>query len=128
MASLKDILVVDDEMSIVQLCEIVLNYAGYKVRGAYGGEEALSLIEKGKPDLILLDVMMPGMDGIQVCKTVRKESEKLPYIVMYTADDRASTHDACKEAGANYVLTKDTPVSELPTKLESLAESFGNSS
>ena len=124
MSSLQELLVVDDEPSLVQLCEIVLKGAGFAVRIAYGGKQASNLVETKRPDLILLDVMMPGMDGIEVCKQVRDAHDKHPYIVMYTADDRDSTRRACMNAGANHVLTKETPVFDLPKRLQSLADSF----
>ncbi|MCZ7670558.1 MAG: response regulator [Chloroflexi bacterium] len=69
------ILVVDDEPSLVELCRIILEQAGFNVRGAYNGRQALSMVTEDTPDLVLLDVMMPGMDGIEVCRRIRTEHE-----------------------------------------------------
>ena len=117
MAQSKKILVVDDEKSLVQLCIIILEAAGYEVRGAYNGNQALSMITEEMPDLVLLDVMMPGMDGIEVCRRIRSEYERYPRIVMYTADQRDATRANSLTAGANAVINKETPVSEIPSKI-----------
>lgn len=120
MALSNKILVVDDEFSLVQLCQFILEEAGFQVRGAVSGKEALTLISEEVPDLILLDVMMPGMDGIEVCRQIRSRFEvNHPIILMYTADDREQTRDNSLKAGANALLTKDTPVFELPSKISS---------
>jgi CheY-like chemotaxis protein len=120
MADTNKILVVDDELSLVQLCQIILEAAGYAVRTAVNGSEALAVVTKDKPDLILLDVMMPGMSGIEVCRRIRTEYDNYsPCIVMYTADDSSETRDSSKTAGANDLITKDTPVFDLPTKIGS---------
>lgn len=117
MARTKKILVVDDEKSLVQLCLIILEAAGYEVRGAYNGRQALSMITEDLPDLVLLDVMMPGMDGIEVCRRIRAEHTGYPRIVMYTADGRDATRDNSLTAGANAVITKETPIYDIPAKI-----------
>ena len=120
MAYSNKVLVVDDEISLVQLCQLILEDAGYEVRGAVSGSEALRLINEEMPDLVLLDVMMPGMDGIEVCRRIRGEYEsKRPFILMYTADDRDFTRQTSLNAGANALLTKDTPVHEIAHKIDS---------
>ena len=91
-SSRSKILVVDDEHSLVNLCLLILEQAGYTVRGAFSGKQALQMVDDEVPDLILLDVMMPGMDGIEVCRRIRQlMPEQRPYILMYTADDRQNT-------------------------------------
>lgn len=114
MAKTKKILIVDDERSLVELCQIILESAGFDVRGAYNGREALNMITEDVPDLVLLDVMMPGMDGIEVCRRIRSEHERYPRIVMYTADERDATRNNSLTAGANAVLPKETPVYDIP--------------
>jgi len=119
MAQTNKVLVVDDEISLVQLCQLILEDAGYEVRGAISGTEALRLIHEDMPDLVLLDVMMPGMDGIQVCREIRHRYEaQRPYILMYTADDRDLTRQTSISAGANDLITKDTPVHELASHID----------
>lgn len=112
------ILVVDDEFSLVQLCQLILEDAGYQVRCAVNGSQALNLIGEEMPDLVLLDVMMPGMDGIEVCRQIRRRYEtRRPFILMYTADDRDLTRSNSLMAGANDLITKDTPIHELASKI-----------
>jgi CheY-like chemotaxis protein len=114
------ILVVDDEISLVQLCQIIFQEAGFTVRGATNGRQALRMIEEELPDLVLLDVMMPGMDGIEVCRHIRqRQGREHPRIVMYTADERDETRDNSLRAGADGVLTKQTPVFDLPQRVVS---------
>ena len=79
----RKILVVDDEESIVKIIEYNLKKEGYEVLSAFDGEEGYKLAVEGKPDLILLDIMMPKMDGYEVCKKVRERSD-VP-IIMLTA-------------------------------------------
>jgi len=117
MAKTKKILIVDDERSLVELCQIILEAAGFDVRGAFSGREALTMITEDVPDLVLLDVMMPGMDGIEVCRRIRTDHERYPRIVMYTADARDSTRSSSLTAGANAVLPKETPVYDIPMHL-----------
>lgn len=114
------VLVVDDEASLVELCRIILENAGYSVRGAVNGRDALKSIQEEMPDVVLLDVMMPGMDGIEVCRQIRDRFHiaKLR-ILMYTADTRKETRDSSLAAGANDLITKETPIFELPGKISS---------
>jgi len=79
----KRVLVVDDDAKTVELVKLYLNRDGYKVIAAYDGAEALRLARKGRPDLIVLDLMLPGMDGLEVCRILRDESD-VP-IIMLTA-------------------------------------------
>ena len=113
----KSILVVDDEVTMVHLCKLVFREAGYEVRGATSGRQALRMVLEEMPDVILLDVMMPGMDGIEVCRRIRQQTERIPKIIMYTADDRDSTRTNSLAAGANHFLTKRIPIFELPDKI-----------
>jgi DNA-binding response OmpR family regulator len=120
MTTFKNILVVDDEIPLVELCRIILQQAGYAVRGAFSGRQALKLVDESPPDLVLLDVMMPGMDGIEVCRQIRAQyAGTPPHILMYTADDRDETRFNSLAAGANEVLTKEIPVFDLPVRIGS---------
>ncbi|MBK8902628.1 MAG: response regulator [Anaerolineaceae bacterium] len=113
------ILVVDDEHSLVNLCLLILQQAGYKVRGAFSGKQALQMVGDEMPDLILLDVMMPGMDGIEVCRRIRElVPAQRPYILMYTADDRQNTKTESINAGATDLISKATPIFDLPEKIK----------
>src|SRR4030065_2911319 len=79
----KNVLVVDDDVKTVELVRLYLNRDGYRVLTAYDGVEALRLAREGHPDLIVLDLMLPGMSGLEVCRILRKESD-VP-IIMLTA-------------------------------------------
>jgi CheY-like chemotaxis protein len=113
----RKLLVVDDEASLVELCHIILESAGYEVRGAYNGEQALNRVAEEMPDLVLLDVMMPGMNGIEVCRELRTLYNNDLRIVMYTADEREATHQKSLEAGADGILTKEIPIYDIPEHL-----------
>lgn len=111
----KKILVVDDEKALVQLCRLILEGEGYEVYTAYNGKQALLVVEEKLPDLVVLDVMMPGITGIDVCREIRGYTlAKQPFILMYTADERGSTVEESLSAGANAVLTKETSVYDIP--------------
>ena len=78
----KTILVVDDEESICQSLKGILSDEGYEVLTAKSGEEALKMTEEEQPDLVLLDIWLPGIDGIDVLKTVKQEYPQIQVIMM----------------------------------------------
>lgn len=101
------ILVADDEPDTLDLLEITLGRAGYRVLKAHNGKEALELARREQPDLLLLDVMMPQMSGLDVLKTLRAEGAAPPVIV-FSARGRADDLAAGIEAGAIQYLVKPT--------------------
>lgn len=112
------ILVVDDEVSVVQVCQLILQTEGHEVRGAVNGRQALRMVAEEMPDVILLDIMMPGMSGIEVCRLIRQEHPSpAPVIVMYTADGRAEVKEESMAVGANGFITKQNPFRDLPEKI-----------
>lgn len=118
MPTKKKILVVDDERPILNVLSIKLRVSGYEVITAGGGVEALELIESASPDVILLDVIMPGIDGFEVLKRLRITS-KLPVIV-YSA--RPSNMREALRLGANDFLAKPFNVDELVRKIGMLLD------
>ena len=114
------ILVVDDVPENVRLLEAVLAPRGYEVISATDGPSALQLVESAKPDLVLLDVVMPGCDGYQVCRTLREREETavLP-IIMLTASEGPEKTRAI-EAGADDFIPKPFDLHELLTRVSSL--------
>lgn len=119
MGNKNKILIVDDEASLVQLCKFILEQSGFSVRGAFNGKQALNILKEELPDIIILDVMMPEMTGIEVCRTIRQEhGSKRPYIMMYTADARDKTRQTCLEAGADKFVTKSVSPFDLPKHFE----------
>ncbi len=109
----KRILVVDDEQDIVKMVGLRLKANGYEVLSANDGQQGLETAQKEKPDLIILDVMMPKMDGYKVCGLLKKDSRfaKTP-IIIFTAKAQDKDKDLGREVGANAYLTKpfDPPV------------------
>jgi DNA-binding response OmpR family regulator len=117
----KKILIVDDEPINIELLEDLLIPQKYIVEGALNGEEALAKIQKDLPDLILLDVMMPGMNGFQVCSEVRKNSS-LPYIPIifitaYQIDQSDIIHGL--DMGGDDYIRKPFDSSELFSRIRS---------
>ena len=110
------ILVVDDEQSIVDILSFNLKREGYKVIEAYDGEEGYIKAISEKPDLILLDVMLPKMDGFDVCKKIR-EISSVP-IIMLTARDEEIDKVLGLELGADDYMTKPFGVRELMARVK----------
>jgi DNA-binding response OmpR family regulator len=115
------ILVVDDTPRNVKLLADILTAKGYDVTTAASGREALGQIESGRPDLVLLDVVMPEMSGYEVCKTIRANphTEMLP-VIMVTALDPAEERVKGIEAGADDFLSKPINQPELLARVRSL--------
>jgi two-component system cell cycle response regulator len=101
------VLVVDDNFVNVRLLEELLKSAAYEVTTAMSGDAALEKIAQSRPDIVLLDVMMPGMDGYEVCRRIRQEEKtaQLP-VIMVTALDKESDREMALAAGANDFLSK----------------------
>jgi len=101
------VLVVDDNFVNVKLLEALLKSASYEVATAMSGDAALEEVRQFRPDIVLLDVMMPEMDGYEVCRRIRqiKEAARVP-VIMITALDKDSDRETGFAAGANDFLTK----------------------
>ncbi len=101
------ILVVDDEIDLQNLARMILEAKGYSVISAFNGEEALKKVEAEMPDLVLLDVVMPGMSGFEVCKAI-KSAEKTKHlsVVLVTALGRDIDRRMGEESGADGYITK----------------------
>lgn len=101
----KTVLIVDDEKSIVEILDFNLRKESYDTLKAYDGEEGLRMARECNPDLILLDVMLPIMDGFEVCKTLRGEGNNVP-IIMITAREEETDMVFGLENGADDYVTK----------------------
>ena len=112
----KTILVVDDEKPIADILQFNLIKEGYKVVCAYDGEEALAKVEEVQPDLMLLDIMLPKRDGMEVCREVRKKYD-IP-IIMLTAKDSEIDKVLGLELGADDYVTKPFSTRELIARVK----------
>ncbi len=112
------ILIVDDEKNIVELIKFHLKKENYRVIEAYKGKDAIDLFKKEKPDLIILDVMLPDMGGFEVCKNIRKES-KVP-IIMLTAKGEEIDKILGFELGADDYITKPFSPRELLARIKAI--------
>ncbi len=112
----KKVLVVDDERPIVEILKINLQKEGYSVFEAYDGEEAVSRALTVEPDLILLDVMLPKLDGFSVCKKIREKSS-VP-ILMLTAREEELDKVLGLELGADDYITKPFSIRELMARVK----------
>jgi DNA-binding response OmpR family regulator len=112
------VLVVEDEASIASFVALYLKNAGYRVQSAGTGQEALDGIGRERPDLVVLDLMLPDMDGIEVCRRIRRSSD-LP-ILMLTARDEDVDKIIGLEVGADDYLTKPFNPRELVARVKSI--------
>jgi two-component system response regulator MprA len=113
------VLVADDDRAIREALVRVLELEGYVVSSATDGAGALRLIDDDKPDVVVLDVMMPGVDGLTVCKVVRADKNRVP-ILMLTARTETSDRVAGLDAGADDYLPKPFELDELLARLRAL--------
>jgi len=111
----KKVLVVDDDVKTVELVKLYLNRDGYRVLTAYDGTEALRLAREGHPDLIVLDLMLPGIDGLEICRTLRGESD-VP-IIMLTAKTTDQDKLIGLDLGADDYVTKPFSPRELAARV-----------
>ncbi|MBF2098697.1 MAG: response regulator, partial [Gloeomargaritaceae cyanobacterium C42_A2020_066] len=118
-ASTGDLLIVDDTPQNVRLLSAILAKQGFEVRKALSGAMALLAIKAGRPDLILLDVMMPDMDGFQVCRRLKADpaTQDIPIVFLSAADTPAYKVEAFRAGGADYI-TKPFQVEEVLARVE----------
>lgn len=117
----KKILIVDDEAELVDLVKIRLEAAGYEVAKAFDGQEGLDKAKLEKPDLILLDIMMPKMDGYKVCGLLKMDArfKKIP-IILFSAKAQKEDAELAKEVGADLYITKPFEAPVLLAKIKEL--------
>ena len=115
------ILLVDDEPDLVQLVSVRLKNAGYEVTVAYDGHQALDQAKLSKPDLIILDLMLPKLDGYKVCRSLKldEKTKGIP-ILIFTARAQAEDIKLATECGADAYLTKPFEAQILLDKLKEL--------
>jgi DNA-binding response OmpR family regulator len=115
----KSVLVVDDEPNIVLSLEFLMRQSGFDVRVARDGDAALAAVEERVPDLILLDVMMPGRDGYEVCQTIRANPAwRKVRIIMLTAKSREVEQEKGLALGADDYVTKPFSTRDLVERVK----------
>lgn len=113
-----DILLVEDDEDLSSVVATRLSESGYAVRTAFTGPEALAAVAEAQPDLVLLDIMLPEMDGLEVCRRLRADFPLL-YIMMLTARSEEMDRVVGLEVGADDYLTKPFSLSELVARVRS---------
>ena len=112
-------MVVDDDPSILQLLELVMKRGGYAVMTVRDADRALNLLENTTPDLFLLDVMMAGVNGVDLCKRIRARHQTVyTPILMSSADGSVMNIERCLAAGANEFLPKPINPTDLLKKVK----------
>jgi DNA-binding response OmpR family regulator len=112
------VVVVDDERPLVDLVARYLRREGYEVHAAHDGEEALAVIGRVEPDVIVLDLMLPGIDGLEVARRVREDAD--PYIVMLTARSDEVDRIVGLRIGADDYITKPFSPNELVARIQAM--------
>jgi two-component system response regulator MprA len=113
------LLVVDDDRALRDVLRRALTLAGYDVRLAESGSEALSEVSSSVPDAVVLDVGLPDLDGLEVCRLLRREGNRIP-VLMLTARDAVSDRIDGLDAGADDYLVKPFDIDELKARLRAL--------
>jgi two-component system alkaline phosphatase synthesis response regulator PhoP len=113
------IMVVDDEEALVKLITHNLEKEGFATLAAYEGSEVQKLIVQGKPDLIIMDIRLPGKDGLEICRDLRRKKIKTPIIIL-TARDTEGDRILGLEAGADDYITKPFSVPELTARVKAV--------
>ncbi|MGQ9654896.1 MAG: response regulator, partial [Thermodesulfobacteriota bacterium] len=117
----KKILVVEDEEDLLDLIDYNLRQAGFRVLRAADGQEGLRLAQREKPDLVILDLMLPKMDGKEVCRRIRQgEQTRLVPVVMVTAKSEEIDRIIGFEIGADDYVTKPFSMRELVLRIEAV--------
>jgi DNA-binding response OmpR family regulator len=106
------ILLVEDEVKLARFVELELSYEGYKVSVAHDGLTGLTTARESHPDLVILDWMLPGLSGLEICRRLRSTGDQVP-IILLTAKDEVSDRVAGLDAGADDYVVKPFSVEEL---------------
>ena len=121
----KKILIVEDEKALARLLELALTHEGYETKTEYDGNRGFADVSSYEPNLILLDIMLPGMDGIEVCRKIR-EFSFVP-ILMLTAKDETADKVTGLDCGANDYMTKPFEMEELLARIRAAIRTGENS-
>lgn len=115
------VLIVDDEPNIVLALELLMKREGYEVMSVDDGQKAFDAVSEFRPELIILDIMMPKMDGYEVCQRIRTDSSlKDTYIIMLTARGRAAEKEKGLALGADCYITKPFSTRDVITRVKEI--------
>jgi two-component system OmpR family response regulator len=120
----RHLLVVDDEDSLLDLLSSALRFAGYEVSTERSGLDGLRAVKKLAPDLVVLDVNLPDMDGFEVCRRLRRDGDQVPVIFLTARDDREDLRTGFKQGGDDYLL-KPFSLEELGLRIEAVLRRVG---
>jgi two-component system alkaline phosphatase synthesis response regulator PhoP len=123
MTTTHKVLLVEDDPMIVRMYERKLTHEGYELALAYNGEEGLEALKKSRPDIVLLDVMMPKMNGLEMLKIVKNDPQyaNVPIIILTNLSDHPEDVEKCKELGAtDYWVKANIRLDELAERIESI--------
>ncbi|MFE0503042.1 response regulator transcription factor [Peribacillus butanolivorans] len=116
---MKKILIIEDEENLLQFIRLELEYEGYEVMTAYDGREGLAIALNENVDLILLDLMLPGLNGIEVCRRIRSSMDNTP-IIMITARDSVLDKISGLDSGADDYISKPFQIEELLARMRAI--------
>ncbi len=116
------LLIVDDERDAVDAMKMYLDLQGFDVRFAYSGSEGVNAAKEAKPDLVLLDLTMPGMDGWQALKLMKESAPDLRVVIVTGSVPDRNLEEQVKQEGAIGILIKPIKIGELASKIRSFIE------
>ncbi|MEM7551395.1 MAG: response regulator [Bacteroidota bacterium] len=117
----KKVLIVDDEPNILMSLEFLMKKNDFNVFIARDGSEALTIVQQENPEVIILDIMMPNVDGYEVCQFIKKEPSLKSKVIFLSAKSKQSDIDKGYEAGADYYMTKPFSTKNIVSKVNELS-------
>ena len=124
---LQQIVIADDDPVTLRLLARIINLAGYETTTARNGQEALEMIRQYQPALVLIDIMMPKLDGFEVCEQIRNDSMLInqPYIIMLTARDYIADYKRADAVGVNEFINKPFSPAKVSARVQAVLEQAG---
>ncbi len=123
----QQIVIADDDPVTLRLLARIISLAGYETTTARNGQEALEMIRQYQPALVLIDIMMPKLDGFEVCEQIRNDSMLInqPYIIMLTARDYIADYKRADAVGVNEFINKPFSPAKVSARVQAVLEQAG---
>ena len=120
----QQIVIADDDPVTLRLLARIINLAGYETATARNGQEALDLIRQHQPALVMIDIMMPKLDGFEVCEQVRNDADlsEQPYIIMLTARDYIADYKRADSVGVDEFINKPFSPAKVSARVQAVLE------